>query len=25
VLMDDLSEQELKQFRDQVGTLFLKR
>ena len=25
VLMDDLSEQELKQFRDQIGTLFLKR
>jgi len=25
VLMDDLSEQDLKQFRDQVGTLFLKR
>ena len=25
VLMDDLSEQELKQFRDQVGSLFLKR
>src|SRR5438552_1885331 len=25
VLMDDLSEQDLKQFRDQIGTLFLKR
>src|SRR5207247_11150166 len=25
VLMDDLSEQDVKQFRDQIGPLFLKR